>query len=135
MSKTVTVTEPGTVNTPTLLDRFTTRALPAACVSATVHCELALLPREPGEQFSEFNCAPAAESVMLAVRVCPFRLAVTVATSLATMLEAVTENVAVLCPAATDTLAGTGKAALLLASPTTVARLAVRFREIVQMAD
>ena len=124
----------GTVSAATLLESVTATELSAGCVMDKVQTEEALLPRLLGVQLSELNCTEAAR-VIVAVRFCPFSVAVTVAVSLVLIVVALAENVAVLDPTAMVTLAGTWRLALLLARVTVVATPALRSRDAVQVDD
>ena len=69
------VTLAGTLNTPKLLDRATVAELVAALVSVTVQVALCPVPRVPGVQLKDDNCAGDTR-FKVNVRVTPLALAV-----------------------------------------------------------
>jgi hypothetical protein len=128
------VTVGGTVSVVRLLDRFTTTGAAAGWVTPTLQIVLAPLNRDVGLQVIPLSWSEAAR-LIFAVWFWPLRLAVTTAWSLVVTVWVVAENVAVLDPAATVTVAGTWRAALLLANPTKVDTPALLLRDTVQVAD
>jgi uncharacterized membrane protein YjdF len=113
-----TVTVPGTVSAPTLLDSPTaTPPVPAALDSVTVQVDPPPVPRLVGLQDSPLTNT-GGTSVMFAVCVLLFSEAVTVAVWFVEIVPAVAVNVAVVEPDATVTVPGTVSAPTLLDSPT-----------------
>jgi hypothetical protein len=129
---TAMVTAAGTERLALSLDSAMLKVEAAACVLVTVQTALALLVRVVVAQLRLLNWAAAAK-VRMAVRFCPFSVAVTVAVPLVLIVDALAENVAVLDPTATVTLAGTVTVGLLLANAMAVATPATRSREAVQL--
>ena len=124
----------GTVTLVLLLCSATVTKFEAAAVSVT---EQAAVPGEltvPGAQVTLLNCV-AAVRLMVACWLWPLRVAVTMAFWLLLTVPDAAVKVALLCPAATTTLAGSVRAALLLESATVAAVAVVLFKVTVQVLD
>ena len=127
------LTLPGTVTLTLLLASVTLVALEAAAVRLAVQVEVPGAFTLDGEQLKLLSCAAA--RLMVACWLWPFRVAVTMALWLLVTVPEVAVKVAVLCPNATVTLAGTVSNALLLASETVDALRAALFNVTVQVLD
>ena len=114
MDPAATVTLAGTVTFAFPLVSPTAKPpLGAASVKVAVQVELPGALTVAGLQLSPLNCATG-DTVTAAVLVTPLALAVTVAVCALATVAAVAVNVAVVAPDPTVTVAGTGRAALLL---------------------
>ena len=111
----------GTVTPPLLLDKVTVRPPGGAGAdNVTMHVEFPGAFTVPGEQLRPLGTARTVRPT-IAVWFWPLSVAVIVAVWLLLTVPLVTVNVALLWPAGTITLAGTGKVMLLLPSATVVA--------------
>jgi hypothetical protein len=118
-----TLTVAGTVTFPLPLVTPTVAPDPAAAaVSVMVHVALPGAFTVPGAQLNELGCAGPVGAVrlVLAVWLTPFNVAVTATVVALAMVPAVAVNVALLCPNATLTVAGTLNSAGLALDNTTV---------------
>jgi hypothetical protein len=112
-----TVTPAGAGRVALLLEMETLNTLAAALVKDTVQEELCPLFKLAGEQLMEASAAGASR-LIVAVRVTAAADAVTTALASAATCAPVALKLAVVCPDATDTVAGTERLALLLDKPT-----------------
>jgi hypothetical protein len=118
VAPTATVTLTGTV-ADALLDASVTTKPPAGAAADNVTVPVLETPPATDVGFNVIDVSVGAVIVRLAVWELPDSVAVIVADAFAATAVVVTVNVAVVCPAATVTLAGTVAAALLDASVTT----------------
>jgi hypothetical protein len=112
------ITLAGTLSTLTLLARLTVTVLVAALVSVTVQVALCAEVSVAGVQLHPDNCA-GATTLSVEVRDTPLADAVITAVSSLVTAPTVAVNPTLVAPAATVTLAGTPKLALLSDSATT----------------
>src|SRR5258706_11260068 len=131
-----TVTLAGTATTALLLLSETEVAPDTALFSDTVQVLAALLPNVDGAHESPVNVAGAgATKLRVTVLVTLFALAVTVAFCVALTSAAVAVKLALVCPEATTTLAGTVRFPVLLERPTVKPAVGAELSDTVHPVD